>query len=65
MAAELRVNKFKTCPFPGCDWRLVQSWFVGSPYNVVAVPEKTQEKNVTEHMKAVHDHSGPPSKIFI
>lgn len=55
---------FKDCPVKGCDWKLITSEFVGGPHNIVPVPDKVQELRVNTHMIQVHDHSGPPSKIF-
>ena len=61
---ERRPHKFKRCVYPGCDWKLVTSWFVGGPHTTVPVSDKVQELNMTTHLVTVHGHSGAPAKIF-
>lgn len=63
MPVERRPQAFKTCPFPGCDWRLITAEFVGNPYTVVPVDAKTQERRVTAHMVGVHGMKTAP-RIF-
>ncbi len=64
MTAERRPHLRKKCPFPGCGWYLVTSWYIGGPARTMPVPVKAQERQVYMHMVREHGHFGPPAKIF-